>query len=303
MGYWREQLVKGEEVNTLYITKGIPGSGKTTKSKEFAAKSKQPVTLVSKDDLREMMHLGKWSKANEKQVIRVRDGIVTDALYNQRSIVVHDTNLAPQHETVLRNLAKTYGAEFEIWDFTDVPLETCLERDARRDKSVGRKVIEDMYYKYVYVAPEPPAHDSSKPDAVLCDLDGTLAHTLGERSMYDDTGACATDTCDERVAELLRFYNGAGYEILIVSARHATDANFDATYKWLQDHSIPFEKLIMRKEGDSRPDDIVKTELYFNEIAPSYNVRAVFDDRKKVKRSWVKLGLFVLDVNQTDREF
>jgi predicted kinase len=303
MGYWREQLVKGEEVNTLYITKGIPGSGKTTKSKEFAAKSKQPVTLVSKDDLREMMHLGKWSKANEKQVLRVRNDILADALINDRDVICHDTNLAPIHEKALRDLAEECGARFEIWDFTDIPLETCIERDAKREKSVGRKVIEDMYYKYLYVAPEPPAHDLSKPDAVLCDLDGTLAHTLGTRSMYDDTGACATDTCDERVAELLRFYDSAGYEILIVSARHATDANFDATYNWLQSYSIPFEKLVMRKEGDSRPDDIVKAELYVNEIAPSWNVHLAIEDRKKVKKMYVDKGIFILDVNQTDRDF
>jgi hypothetical protein len=46
----------------------------------------------------------------------------------------------------------------------------------------------------------------------------------------------------------------------------------------------------MRPEGDTRPDEVVKRELYKEHIKGKYNVIAVFDDRAKVCRMWNELG-------------
>jgi hypothetical protein len=41
-------------------------------------------------------------------------------------------------------------------------------------------------------------------------------------------------------------------------------------------------ELQMRKKNDYRPDEVIKEEIYHNNIEPIYNVIAVFDDRQKV---------------------
>src|ERR1700761_8240089 len=138
--------------NTLYMTKGLPASGKSYWAREYYNKHKGQVTLVDKDSLRLLLHNGHHSKANEREVLMARDAIIENSMLEGRNVICHDTNFEPKHEESLRALAEAYQYDFVIKDFTDVPLETCLERDAKRgEKSVGRKVILDMYYKYLYV--------------------------------------------------------------------------------------------------------------------------------------------------------
>lgn len=47
-----------------------------------------------------------------------------------------------------------------------------------------------------------------------------------------------------------------------------------------------FDLIFMRKEGDTRSDDIVKYEILKDKIVPRYYVEAVFDDRNRVVDMW-----------------
>lgn len=51
------------------------------------------------------------------------------------------------------------------------------------------------------------------------------------------------------------------------------------------------KNLYMRKNGDYRPDYVIKEEIYKNKIESRYKVQAVFEDRKTVVDMWRKLGL------------
>jgi hypothetical protein len=59
----------------------------------------------------------------------------------------------------------------------------------------------------------------------------------------------------------------------------------------------------MRELGDSRPDAVVKQEMYEEYIKDKYNVLAVFDDRPSVVAFWRDLGLYVFDCNQRGFRF
>ena len=61
-----------------------------------------------------------------------------------------------------------------------------------------------------------------------------------------------------------------------------------------------FRSILMRKQGDFRPDEEVKLEIYYNEIEPRYNVIAVFDDRDKVVKMWRENGLMCCQVYYGD---
>jgi predicted kinase len=67
----------------LLMLKGLPASGKSTYAKKLA---QDGYVRVNKDDLRAMLHAGKWSKINEKQVLATRDQIVRDSLFAGKSV-------------------------------------------------------------------------------------------------------------------------------------------------------------------------------------------------------------------------
>jgi len=130
------------------MTKGLPASGKTTWAMTQIKRSNGTLKRVSKDDLRAMLDGGKWSGANEKFILTARDRLILAALEAGHSVLVDDTNLAEKHRLHIQELVRG-KAEVVVQDFTDVPLETCLERDRERPNSVGERVIRRMYRDYL----------------------------------------------------------------------------------------------------------------------------------------------------------
>ena len=134
-------------MKTIYLLKGLPASGKSTWAKERIAKDPN-TKRVNKDDLRAMLDNSRWSKANEKFVLKLRDHIIVEALNDGKHIIVDDTNLHPKHEINLKRIAKEHNAKVEVV-FFDTPVEVCLERDAKRENPVGDEVIISMYDRYI----------------------------------------------------------------------------------------------------------------------------------------------------------
>lgn len=286
----------------LIMTKGLPASGKTTYAREL-----KDFKRVNKDDLRSMLDNGKWSKTREQFVLKVRDYIIDTALAHGHNVVVDDTNLAPLHKLNLHNLAVSNNAEFEIADFTDVPLEECIKRDQKRPNYVGEKVIRDMHNTFLKKKGDvaqytQPGFNPELPFCLIVDIDGTLAHGTG-RNMYDYSQV-HTDAVDITIRELVALHtvkdeaeNPQNY-IVIVSGRE--DNCKELTEQWLKDHGIHYDEIYMRKTGDKRDDRIVKKEIYEEFIKPRFNVRFVLDDRDRVVKMWREEGLKVLQVAEGD---
>lgn len=140
-------------MKTIYLLRGLPASGKSTWAKKQVAENNN-IKRVNKDDLREMLDNSKWTKANEKFVLDVRDFIITQALEQGFSVIVDDTNLHHKHEIRMRELAREYGkthknhVQVSVINF-DTTLQECIARDQRRDKFVGAEVITSMYDRYI----------------------------------------------------------------------------------------------------------------------------------------------------------
>lgn len=281
---------------TLIMTKGLPGSGKSTWAKKTVAGA-APGTMarVNKDDLRDMLHDGKWSRANEKQVLQARDALVESYLERGISVIVDDTNFAPRHETRLRQLAGRYKAEFKIADHTDVPLHTCIKRDLERDRSVGEATIRKMHDTYLRRQEEPPAYRPGLPNVVLVDIDGTVARMVG-RGPFEWPRVGEDEPISE-VIELVNTLREAGAEIRFVSGRDGSC--YEETRVWLERHVGKWTRqayLYMRGEADTRKDSVVKEEIYRAKIEPFANVWFVLDDRDQVVEMWRGLGLRCLQV-------
>lgn len=283
----------GLKMPKLLMLKGLPASGKSTYAKDLLDREPGLWKRVNKDDLRALLDNGKWSKKNEQFVLTVRDGLIISALDLGYNVVVDDTNFSPTHKVNFQKIAADNGAVFEEKYF-EVPLNECIERDSKRANPVGQKVIMDMFDKYLKPEVE---EDPNLPDCVLCDLDGTLA--LFDGNPYDRD--FSKDVPNKAVLAALLPLCGDYHnqvELIITSGRSGKYR--DVTVKWLRDNSIPVRQLLMRDEGDSRKDRIVKKEIYDTRIKELYNVLFVFDDRDQVVSLWRELGLTCFQVNYGD---
>ncbi len=276
----------------VIIVKGLPASGKSTWAKQLIDARPGMYKRVSKDDLRAMLDSGHWSKNNEKFILKVRNALILLGLQEGYHILVDDTNLLSKHEQAIRELVKGL-AVVEIKDFTDVPLETCIERDRHRPNYVGEQVIRRMYRDFL--APPLPVIASVQGGgaAIIVDLDGTLA-LLDGRNPYD-ASLCEGDLLNEPVASIVRQCPSI---VLLVSGRK--EEHRPQTERWLQKHGIVYFALWMRATEDSRSDVLVKQDIHEQYIKGQYNIDFVLDDRASVVRFWRSIGLTVLQVAEGD---
>lgn len=296
----------------LIFCKGLPGSGKSTWAREQVMRTQrdgyQSLSVrVNKDDIRRELGCSSlngqpWSEKTEKEVIKIRNTQITNFLKMGLTVISDDTNLAPVHERVLRNIAMGLGAEFEVKSFLDVPIETCIERDATRPEGerVGKDVIWDMHKKYltggattlqVVVYGNP----TTLPSCVICDLDGTLALHEGLRGPYEHEKA-ANDKLNEPVDRLLGIYASMDIQVVYLSGRE--DKFRPETEAFLDKHNCTQGPLYMRPTGDHRNDTIVKSELFDAHIRGKYHVEFCLDDRPRVLRLWQSIGLTTFAVGK-----
>ena len=135
---------------------------------------------------------------------------------------------------------------------------------------------------------------SYRPRVWLFDMDGTLAQ-IGDRSPYNMRGV-AEDTPNAPVvmtAQALAAHPDVD-AIVVVSGRDETARR--ATETWLTFNEVPFERLLLRKTGDQRPDHVVKTEILDTQITPRYDIIGVVDDRRSVVKMWRARGLVCFQV-------
>lgn len=136
----------------LIITRGLPGSGKSTYAREWVNQDPKERIIVNRDSIRRM--LGPyWVPEREGLVTTIEHNMIRDGLINNYHVILDATNF----KATIKNysdMIRAWGIhnyEVKFMDFTDVPLEVCLERDKLRpgDQQVGEEVIMNFYNKYL----------------------------------------------------------------------------------------------------------------------------------------------------------
>jgi len=148
--------------------------------------------------------------------------------------------------------------------------------------------------------------------AIIVDVDGTLADMRGIRGPFE-WDKVHLDRPHQDVIDLVKDLAGvdtysdtflddglieAKYKIIITTGRDGVCE--EATRKWLKDNGVPYDDFYIRKAGDFRKDNIIKSEIYMDHIRPKYDVKYVIDDRDQVVDMWRSLGLRVLQVAPGD---
>ncbi len=291
----------------ILILIGIPGSGKSTWAKDYV-KYHDDYIRVNRDDFREML---KSDQVCENKIEDMITGLVNqtieNALMKKLNVIVDNTNLKVKYINDIIEKFK-YSADIDYRVF-DVSLDKAIERDSNRDKKVGGSVINKMNKEYKIlmdsfdfqpvnkISHRPhlvPNFNSTMQDAVIFDIDGTLA-LMGRRSPFDWENTYKDDL-NIIVAEQIEFHKSKDRKILIVTGRD--EVCREVTTDWLELYGIEFDELYMRPKDDYRKDTIIKKEIYQNEVVGKYNLLCVYDDRLSVCRAWHELGIFVFTVNQ-----
>lgn len=302
----------------IIVTRGLPGSGKSTWAKEMCALMRNTVT-VERDELRLQLTGKYWTgdQEVEEEVTRLQEALVRGYLASRFVVIISDTHLPDRSVKKWLKLGHELGVPVRVQDFRDVPLETVLLHNAERgkwsNKVVPEEVIRDKYNRFIkgrdltkevtytpntnthfqpYVAPIMGA------PAVIFDIDGTLA-IMGDRSPYDGAKV-HLDTLNQNVHAALNNAELAGYVIIIVSGR---DEEYrEVTEKWLGDNNVYYDYLYMRptEPGPKREDSIIKYELFNKHIRDRFDVQGVYDDRHRVLRMWRALGLTTFHINGPD---
>lgn len=282
----------------ILVLQGAPASGKSTFARQLAHEDKSYV-IVNRDSIRNSRG-DYWIPSQEDYITSIEEFSIKNALGRGYNVIVDATNLNPITINKWKVIADEFNAEIEFKMF-EISFEDAVARDKLRDNSVGEKVIKEFFRKYFPEKLTPFFDDRFilKPDVaasqvVLCDIDGTIALRRG-RSPYDQSKVLE-DAFDPRMNFLLSSLSEK-FKIIFLSGRQDTKQCREDTEKWLKDNLRLSEvTLIMRPEGDFRPDDVVKKELYQKYIKDRYNVVCVFDDRDKVVKMWRNLGLLCCQV-------
>ncbi|WP_308072298.1 phosphatase domain-containing protein [Streptomyces bambusae] len=298
----------------VHVMTGLPASGKTTAARRLQEESGGRMRRINLDDLRAMMDLpaarGERSHGHEQTVLAVQDAAVRAAVEDGFDVVVDNTHLTPHIPKRLKAAVTGLDATFVVHDFTDVPVEECVARDAAREPGVGEEIIRILADKHAKSrrggwrltgdwfndrpSAEPYTADPALPSAVLCDIDGTLA-LRGDRGPYDFT-RCELDLLNPPVKQALDAFRRAdGDTVVLLSGR--SEEHRPQTEAWLRRHEVVYDELWMRAAGDGRSDDIVKAELFDAHVRNRFAVRVSLDDRDRVVAVWRRMGLPTWQVN------
>lgn len=300
------------------ITIGVSASGKSTWAKNFIEEknalrncdNQETWVCVERDFFRREMQISNhtpngnsgvnWKKWNWKWEHLVTERVWSEITYAAEmkfNIIISDTNLNPHRRKELEYKLKKMGYFVEFKEFP-ITWELACERDAARENGVGYSVLANQFKQWNEEFVKQYFGTPDKSSAVICDIDGTLAH-MKDRSPFE-WSRVGEDVVDENVLSLLLLL-GKNYNIVFLSGRDS--CCYVETDSWIKKHYPMQYKLFMRSEGDCRRDDIVKEELFWNHVADNYNVKFVIDDRPQMCRKWRAMNIKTFQVADPYVEF
>lgn len=129
-----------EKLPTLHMLIGVSGAGKSTYAKKLLNEN---TTIASSDMLRKYL----WGDENEQKrpavIFEYMEYEVLKAFAQGKSIVYDATNLnAERRKQFLDRLRHKFHLNFKAVCYCfDVPVETCIARQDKRERKVPEEVI------------------------------------------------------------------------------------------------------------------------------------------------------------------
>ena len=304
------------EKKKLILTRGIPGSGKSTWAKAWVAEDPEHRIRLNWDDMRNM--LGPYWVPSRENINKtmlwcaINAASLCDKPYD---MVIDNMNLNPKGWKEYEEWIKTYNAshhaiktnvqyELEFKDFF-ISVDECIRRDAMRSHPIGEKTIKDIWRRYKHFIQTHEvekyvnnlkAWNIGKPTCVVVDMDSTLCFNTNKRPWYGEGAAegMKDDIPNGSVCDVI-FELQKTYPIILATGRDTSQEK--VTKQWLLDHEINVSEFYFRTEGDYRKGVEVKREQ-IEKILEKYNILVIFDDCEPIVQMYREMGLTVLQPNK-----
>lgn len=293
-----------------YITIGPSSCGKSTWAAKFLEENRNTVQ-IERDQIRFECFSDRernWTKykfnnKNENIVTMIYNQVLNRAFNEGKNLLLTDTWLNNKYRNQIINRLEKEGYEVIIKDDWDITWDILYKRNIQRLGGIPTSQLWLQWQRWLdYKEIKRYVPDLSKPPAIICDIDGTLADHKEVRGPHDEDKV----HLDKPIILIIDLVQGLSdkYKILFFSGR--SEKCRDATAAWLVKHvtyCTDFQ-LYMRKAGDRRRDSIVKEEMFWEYAEPHYNIVASIDDRNTVVRdTWSKLGIKCIHVGHMYEEF
>ena len=130
---------------SLILLVGIPGSGKTTYAEKYLEVYSNTIHLSS-DKIRAELWGSEATQGDNNEVFSLMQSRAIEALNNGLSVLYDATNVTRKDRAYIISLCPKF-VKIEchiVW----APIETCIERDAARERTVGKEVIDRMLKRF-----------------------------------------------------------------------------------------------------------------------------------------------------------
>lgn len=144
---------------TLYITSGIPSSGKSTWA--AAVKDYLKAEVVNMDSIRERLTGNASDQSKNAAVAKVAEIEARDAMSRKVNVVWDATSRTPKARRNLIAMGREFGAKIVAVHF-DIPLDVALTRNAGRERKVPEDVIARFHSELV-----PPEHSEGFDEIIV----------------------------------------------------------------------------------------------------------------------------------------
>ena len=131
---------------SLIILVGIPGSGKSTYAKKYISEYPKTPVHLSSDKIREELYGDESIQGNPAEVFSLMQKRAIEALNNGNDVIYDATNITRKDRAGIIGICPKF-AKIEthiIW----APIEVCIERDSKRERTVGKEVIDKMLKRF-----------------------------------------------------------------------------------------------------------------------------------------------------------
>lgn len=225
----------------LIMLIGLPGSGKTTYAKEYIAKNSKygDIVHLSSDAIRAELYGDEAIQGNPTDVFSTMQRRALEALSNCSSVVYDATNMTRKDRaSILSVCPKCAKTEAHlIW----APIEDCIYRDANRDRTVGKAVIDKMLKRFQAPWYDEGFHDIEVHDSEPIDVWDYTNKRLIEMDIPHDNPHHTADV-KQHCINAEKFARDSGYDDDIVWAA-----------KW-HDVGKPYVKAFI--DGKGNPSEI-----------------------------------------------
>ncbi len=137
-------------MSRLILTRGLPGSGKSTYALKWLSESPTTRCRINNDDLRASLfgipkNDSSFDPTVEKMLKRTRSNLIRICAELNKDVIVDNMNISNRLIRNYQNLARELGIDLYVKDFSHIPVNVCVTRDSNREFTIGAKEIRKLY--------------------------------------------------------------------------------------------------------------------------------------------------------------